>query len=550
MTPTTDFTREFANLVWLLVHRTSMIAKQKETLRRALAATREGASVISMSELNRSIALVVETRPAPTEIQSLSELSARMAGHSVSLLDFSRNARAADVLGIARVLASPSVHGDDGAHFDSRVVALAATTVDVRMGRVGFVRRATPVSLPRLAVTPPGRTPPLGTAILDAVAADRPTPATPPLAARMAARTGQRAPDAAPKEQQQGGRMVEAAFSRPARSRGVVELFCHLEGTLTNETASRVLDELSRTAEDFARGGLWIGVADVLTRVIARESLEHDAGVKRVFLIHLRHLFNPGILRGVAGLLPKRRELRDNMEGIFRRAGESGAEVLLELMISSNLVSERRAYRSTIARCPACATPLVHLLDDRRWYVVRNAADLLGEMHVAESERKLISTLRHSDARVRRSATTALARLATPRALQALHHVLEDSSPAVRLQAVHGLTAARSVRSVPALLQALERESEVELQHALLGALGSLPTDPSVERLVHAAQPGSLLSRKPTAYRVAAVHALGAAATHAASGALRALQVDRDREVRSAVARVMADRLHGVLSER
>ena len=243
MTPTTDFTREFANLVWLLVHRTSMIAKQKETLRRALAATREGASVISMSELNRSIALVVETRPAPTEIQSLSELSARMAGHSVSLLDFSRNARAADVLGIARVLASPSVHGDDGAHFDSRVVALAATTVDVRMGRAGFVRRATPVSLPRLAVTPPGRTPPLGTAILDAVAADPPTPATPPLAARMAARTGPRAPDAAPTEQQQGGRMVEAAFSRPARSRGVVELFCHLEGTLTNETASRVLDE-------------------------------------------------------------------------------------------------------------------------------------------------------------------------------------------------------------------------------------------------------------------------------------------------------------------
>jgi len=498
MTPTTDFTRAFANLVWLLVHRTSMIAEQKQTLRLALAAAREGASVISMSELNRSIANAVDVQSTPADVQSLGELTARMAGHSVSLLEFSRNARGSDVLGIARVLASPW----------------------------------------------------LGTAILDAVAADRPTPATPPLAARMAERTGERAPDDTPTEQQQGGRMVEAAFSRPAHSGGVVELFCHLDGTLTNETASRVLDGLSRIAEDFARGGLWIGVADVLTRVIARESLEHDSGVKRAFVIHLRHLFNPGILRGVAGLLPKRRELRDNMEGIFRRAGDPGAEVLLELMISSNLASERRAYRSTIARCPACATPLVHLLDDRRWYVVRNAADLLGEMNVAASERKLISTLRHSDARVRRSATTALARLATTRALQALHHVLEDSSPAVRLQAVHGLTAARSVRSVPALLQALERESEVELQHALLGALGSLPTDPSVERLVHAAQPGSLLSRKPTAYRVAAVHALGAAATHTASGALRALQVDRDREVRSAVALVMADRLHGALSER
>ena len=188
MTPTTDFTRAFANLVWLLVHRTSMIAEQKETLRLALAATREGASVISMSELNRSIANAVDVQSTPADVPSLGELTARMAGHSVSLLEFSRNARGSDVLGIARVLASPSVYGDDGAHFDSRVVALAATTVEVRMGRVGFVRRATPVSLPRLAVTPPGRTPPLGTAILDAVAADRPTPATPPLAARMAGR--------------------------------------------------------------------------------------------------------------------------------------------------------------------------------------------------------------------------------------------------------------------------------------------------------------------------------------------------------------------------
>ena len=323
MTPSADFTREFANLVWLLVHRASMIAEQKQTLRLALAATGEGSSVVSMSELNRSIALAVEMQPAPAEMQGLSELSARMAGHSVSLLDFSRNPRAADVLGIARVLASPSVHGDDGAHFDSRVLALAATTVAVRLGRAGFVRRATPVSTPRIAVTPLGRTPPLGTNIVEAVAAARPTPATPLWTSRIEEPTDALAPDDRPTVAAQGGQMIEAAFSRPAQPRGVDELFYRLEGALTNETTPRVLDELERAAEEFARAGLWIGVADVLTRMIARDSLEHDPGVKRAFLIHLRRLFKPTMLRGVAGLLAKRRELRARAWKTFSAAPAS-----------------------------------------------------------------------------------------------------------------------------------------------------------------------------------------------------------------------------------
>jgi HEAT repeat protein len=54
-----------------------------------------------------------------------------------------------------------------------------------------------------------------------------------------------------------------------------------------------------------------------------------------------------------------------------------------------------------------------------------------------------------------------------------------------------------------------------------------------------------LLNRKTSAYRQAAVHALGDAGTPAALSALRRLQTDKDREVRSSVERALVAHAQG-----
>ncbi|MFN2565761.1 MAG: HEAT repeat domain-containing protein, partial [Gemmatimonadaceae bacterium] len=87
------------------------------------------------------------------------------------------------------------------------------------------------------------------------------------------------------------------------------------------------------------------------------------------------------------------------------------------------------------------------------------------------------------------------------------------------------------------LVRALENEEEEEVQFAILAALGKVATQDAVNRLVKAAEPdGVLFRRKSTAYRVAAVQALGEARTPVAAAALRMLLNDKDREVREAVA--------------
>ncbi len=552
------FTRAFAELVWLIVYRPAATDDQKAALRGALMESRTADYSLSLSELNRAIAEASQLSPVPAELPWLHELAARMAGHSVGLLEFSTGAKAMDVLGVARALGTSPSMGDEGAGFDSLVLALNLTTVNVRMGRAGFVRRATPIATGRLTppVTPritparPARTPGLGIVSVaggvtpTVVARVRemgigvPTPITPapPTEERREALEDLAYQD----------RIVEAAFSRPGRSPALRELIQRLEGELDERSAPSILDDLTHAAEDASREGRWADVADVLRHMVVREAQIADSDVKRAFLIHLRRLFKPGVLRGLAQLLTKRRELRSAIESIFVRAGEAGADILVELLVASNVASERRAYRTALVNCPAAIEPLTHLLQDPRWYVVRNAADLLGEMGVQEAESRLLTVLKHRDARVRRSAAAALARLGSNRGVFALQPLLTDSDASVRLQAVHGISSARLPRSVPALLRALDQETDPEIQHALLIALGAHPTDDAVERLSQAAQPGSILNRRPTPYRLAAVNALGEAATPAAMSALRAMQGDRDKEVRAAVERSLAAHAQGV----
>ena len=549
------FTRAFSELVWLLVYRPGSSDEQKQALRAALLETRDEGFVVSSAELNRAIAAASSLSPTPNELPWLSELAARMLGHSVGLMDFAQGAKAVDVLGVARVLATSSVRGDEGATFDARTQSLQLTTVSVRLGRAGFVRKPTPIAVARVPFATPARTPAMEVGTIEG--------SSPVVHRRgMSRRTGIGSPTPsvaisripspedrahATSEQDQ---MVEAAFTHGGQRPGLDDLLARLTGELNVAATPALLADLTRTCEDMARDGLWVGVAQLLHAMAERERVVTDADVKRAFLINLRRLFKPGMLRGLAQLLARRRDLRPAIETVFVRSGDVGADVLVDLLVASNLASERRAYRSALAQCPSAAEPLMHLLQDPRWYVVRNAAELLGEMGVEEADGKLLGVLKHGDARVRRSAAGALARLGTARGVYALQPLLTDSNAAVRLQAVHGISSARLPRSVPALVQALEREDDPEIQHALLLSLGAHPTHEAVTRLTEAAQPGSLLHRKASAFRLAAVNALGEAGTPAALSSLRALQSDRDRDVRSAVDRALADHAQGVVATR
>jgi HEAT repeat protein len=319
------------------------------------------------------------------------------------------------------------------------------------------------------------------------------------------------------------------------------ELIEQLRMSVTQQQIMRLLDEITVVAEARAREQRWEVVARIFDTFVRKEaSAEHNAELRRAYTIGIRRLTKPSLLRGIAGLLPRRRELRDLLQDVLIRLGPDGAEALIDQLTTADSLTDRRAYLAALVKCRDAVPTLIHLLGDNRWYVARNATDLLGEMRAAEAENALLEVVNHREERVRRAVATALARLGTPRAIQAVQHMFHDPVQEVRVHAVQGIGSTKLPRAVSMLSRALDSETDPEVQAVILAALGRQATEEAVERLLKAAEPdGRLFRRKPTALRVCAVQALAEANTPSAIAALRRLAEDKEREVRDTAARAL-----------
>jgi hypothetical protein len=319
------------------------------------------------------------------------------------------------------------------------------------------------------------------------------------------------------------------------RDESVGDLLTRLDQAVGSNAARALIDDIARATEDLATQDKWVDVIRVMERMTYHADRLHEGEGKRAFTMGLRRMQRPTMLQGVARMLATNRELRESCIRLLSLAGESGADVLIDNLIGSEVTGERRVYLEALRQCPAAVNSLLHLLSDDRWYVVRNSASLLGELGAAEADRRLAELMSHREARVRQAVAAALGRLGTSRSLLALLQGLNDQSPDVRLQSVWSIASAQNPRAVPWLIEALDHEQDADVQAALISALGATPTEDGVSRLVRAAEAGGMLVRKPTALRLRAVEALAEAGTPSARLALQGLLGDRDREIRSAV---------------
>jgi len=185
---------------------------------------------------------------------------------------------------------------------------------------------------------------------------------------------------------------------------------------------------------------------------------------------------------------------------------------------------------------------LVHMLDHPEWFVVRNVAELVGELGMEEAVPALSRQLGHADDRVRKAAALALAKIGTRSAAEPLRRALRDRSPEVRMQVALGIGGRKSSALAMSLVVALDEEKEQTVARELILALGRIATPDAVQALIKVAQPsGRIFGRKPAGVRVAAVEALRLAATPAAVGTLEGLAADGDKEVRAAVRTALAE---------
>ncbi len=312
------------------------------------------------------------------------------------------------------------------------------------------------------------------------------------------------------------------------------ELLIELERHPSSADTGELLNEVLAFGEGASQKEEWEELARVGAALVRLESQASDESQRRLYGIALRRLISPSSLEQIARLLPLS-EQRETAITTLRRMGADATEVLVQLLIAETDVGRRRVYFNAVTQMTEGSELLVHMLGHDEWFVVRNVAELCGEMMLEEAVPSLSRLLSHSDERVRRAAAGALGRIGSAATLEPLRNALQDTSAMVRLQAASAVEGTRGKSLVPALIRLLEDESHPDVQREMLHALGRTGTPEAVEALVRASQPArGLFKKKSTALRAEAVEGLRLAGGPEAAAALKDLQKDKEDAVRHA----------------
>lgn len=337
-------------------------------------------------------------------------------------------------------------------------------------------------------------------------------------------------------------------FSQRPVSPPLGSAMTRLRASRTDDAARQAVADLLDLASD-AEGRGDAAAVEAIAVSLAQHAQTIGAGEGRLATEGgLRRLLRDGIVRLLAVRVPESAN-RDLLISILSRAGEMGGRALVAQLMAADDRTSRRSYFDAIVTQDSGVMQLREALNDSRWYVVRNAAALLGEMGMAESDASLIPLLSHLDARIRIAAARALSRLRTPRGLAALQQRLADSNAEVRRLAAAAFalsTALSGAKPHSALLGAalaVEREEDVALE--MLASLGKLASADAVQRLIRMAMRTAGRADYAGWFRTAALEALVVARGHAAVPTLEVLAADEDEEVAATARRLLGNVLVG-----
>jgi hypothetical protein len=250
-----------------------------------------------------------------------------------------------------------------------------------------------------------------------------------------------------------------------------------------------------------------------------------------------RALLTEGVGACIAARLGAARndERRGELTRTCRILGQPMIEALADALSATQDRFARRAYVDTIVAFGQDAMPVIErMAEDRRWFVVRNAAAILGDVGGERAVELVTATLAHPRARVRREGLLALAKIGGQDAEMLVYGMIDDPDPDVRLAAAMAAGELKIERALRPLLAVLDDDSDPDLVVGILHALGQLG-DPGAVVAVEKRAVGSFLSRPPAAVRIAAYRALFRIGTPHAKGVLVRAADDGDAEVKAAV---------------
>ena len=210
-----------------------------------------------------------------------------------------------------------------------------------------------------------------------------------------------------------------------------------------------------------------------------------SSSIERLVDLSLEKHDEPGWLRKVTSLL--------------KWAGREGSEAAFRKLEEETIGANRMRLLRMIGRLGSDAIQVARTrLEDERWYVVRNACNILGELRDPELPWQLGEALRHSDGRVQQAAVTSIVKSRAEGRGMAMAEALPHLQPHLTEAVLDELTFLKDASAVEWLEEFVFQESapKAAALEKAVQALSAIASESAVEVL------GKLLSDKRQASSV------------------------------------------------
>jgi HEAT repeat protein len=138
---------------------------------------------------------------------------------------------------------------------------------------------------------------------------------------------------------------------------------------------------------------------------------------------------------------------------VLSAAGQAAITKTVEKMGATENLAIRKALSALLVGLGESAIPpILRMMGDHRWYIVRNLAAVLGEIGSIEAIFELQKCLQHSDIRVCKEAVRSLAKIGGRDAETAIIQVLQGNDPSLFPQAITSLGGMKSRKALVELM--------------------------------------------------------------------------------------------------
>jgi HEAT repeat protein len=230
---------------------------------------------------------------------------------------------------------------------------------------------------------------------------------------------------------------------------------------------------------------------------------------------------------------------------ILAYLGDRVANRIMQMLCSEESAPNRKILSDILSRSGTAVLSTIHeYLNDDRWYVVRNAITIMGDIRSQDSLAELSLLLQHDDIRVRRETIRALTKIGGKRAIKILLQTATAEDQEIRRQAILSLGAMRATAAVPTLLSLLKQKGwsqrEIDLKKDTIRALGEIRDPEATPELVKILKKKRLVHRQLNdELRAAAAAALGDIADESTINVLDRTTNDRNPKIARAAAQAL-----------